>query len=127
MKQFEEHVREKIKGVSEAKLSADDADSLSTNNEEDVDMEEHNSKEEEISEWKGQLFLGEIIHRLQLSNEYSTDSESLKQLFNQTLSDHPDTKQKSMYYFTNLVSNALVNAEIGYQKEIIYSLVTRDL
>ena len=121
LKQFEEHVREKIKGVSEARLSPDDADSLSTNNEEDVDMEEHNSKEEEISEWKGQLFLGEIIHRLQLSNEYSTDSESLKQLFNQTLSDHPDTKQKSMYYFTNLVSNALVNAEIGYQKEIIYS------
>lgn len=127
LKTFEEHVKEKIKGISDPKSPSNNSDSeaMAISNEEeeeDVDMEsDHDSKDEELSEWKGQLFLGEIIHKLQISNEYPIDLSSLKQLFDQTLSDHPDTKQKSMYYFTNLVSNVLVRAEIGYNNEIIYS------
>lgn len=72
------------------------------------------------SEWKGQLFIADIINRLQSSYEFETNLVSIKEIYKQTLSTHPEVKKNAVNAFMYVVSNALVRAEIEYDKERIY-------
>ncbi|XBW38274.1 hypothetical protein QEN19_003863 [Hanseniaspora menglaensis] len=83
-------------------------------------MKTNQKENKDISEWKSQLFIADIMNRMQSSYEFETNLVSLQEIFNQTLSDHPEVKKNAVNAFMYVISNALVRAEIGYDVENIH-------
>lgn len=90
----------------------------------------NDDKEEDknISEWKGQLFIADFIKNMQCSYEFDTNLSSLKEIFNQSLSRHPEVKMNAIKGLMSVISNALLRPELNYDKEnVIKSCFGRPL